>query len=275
VTDKPHENGSIAQALANLQTQLPEVRKAQKAVVPTRAGGSFSYSYAGLPDISKELLPLMGKLGLAWVCRPTLKDDNKLVLAYMLMHVGGERLSGEYPLTGSTPQEIGSAITYARRYVLCSITGLAADDDDDGALANQAARPPRARAEARARTETSARRERPVEPHTSIKTFTELTLALRGAQTIDAVTLIGRQALRELDEKNINQQQFDMLKRAAQTRTEDISSGAATARDGVAGPGGGPVGQPDRGSGPGDTADGRRGGPGAGHGDGGHGDAGH
>jgi hypothetical protein len=155
MTDQP---ASLAEALAVLQTQLPEVRKGQTAVVPTKSGGQYKYTYASLPDISQALLPLMGKLGLAWSCLPTL-SEGRLVLAYVLLHISGEKLEGTYPLAGGTPQEIGSAITYARRYVLCSVTGLAADDDDDGTAASQ---PPSGRnvvAEARRREQR-----RPVEP---------------------------------------------------------------------------------------------------------------
>ena len=58
------------------------------------------------------------------------------MLAYKLLHVSGDHEAGEYPLpTSGTPQAIGSAITYARRYTLVAVTGLAPEDDDDGAAA--------------------------------------------------------------------------------------------------------------------------------------------
>jgi ERF superfamily len=60
------------------------------------------------------------------------------VLAYSLVHASGEREDGIYPLTGGAPQEQGSAITYARRYCLCAVTGVAADADDDGQAAQTA-----------------------------------------------------------------------------------------------------------------------------------------
>ncbi len=77
---------------------------------------------------------LLGEHGLAWVTRPTVVD-GRFVLAYELRHTSGEAITGEYPLTGGTPQEIGSAITYARRYCLCSVTGVAPESDDDDAQA--------------------------------------------------------------------------------------------------------------------------------------------
>jgi hypothetical protein len=127
---------SLAAALAAVQRRLPDVRKGETAHVRSDKG-SYSYRYATLPDITKAVLPLLGENGLAWVTRPTLVDE-RFVLVYELLHVSGEKVSGEYPLpTGGSPQALGSAITYARRYCLCAVTGVAADDDDDGAAATE------------------------------------------------------------------------------------------------------------------------------------------
>jgi hypothetical protein len=130
------EAPSLAAALAAVQRKLPDVRKAETAHVRSDKG-NYSYRYATLPDITKAVLPLLGENGLAWITRPTLVDD-RFVLVYELLHISGEKVSGEYPLpTGGSPQALGSAITYARRYCLCAVTGVAADDDDDGAAATE------------------------------------------------------------------------------------------------------------------------------------------
>jgi hypothetical protein len=61
------------------------------------------------------------------------------VLAYRLGHVDGGEICGFYPLGTGTPQQLGSAITYARRYCLCAVTGVApGGEDDDGAQAERA-----------------------------------------------------------------------------------------------------------------------------------------
>lgn len=132
---------SLAQALAELQRRLPEVRKSETARVITDKG-RYEYRYASLADISAAVLPLLAGLGLSFVCRPTLNAERAFVLAYRLLHVSGEELGGEYPLPASgSPQAAGSAITYARRYTLCAVTGLVASDDDDGAVATAEASP--------------------------------------------------------------------------------------------------------------------------------------
>jgi hypothetical protein len=126
---------NLATAVAVLQTKLPEVRKSSRADVETKTGGTYSYTYADLSNISSQILPLLGELGLSFICKPTF-TDGRFVLAYSLLHVSGDRENGEYPLpTGGTPQAIGSAITYGRRYTLCAVTGLAPEDDDDAATA--------------------------------------------------------------------------------------------------------------------------------------------
>lgn len=125
------DTNGLAQALAKLQTRLPEIRKDQTANT-----GSYSYSYADLAQITRVLMPILGELGLSFTAKPTTTADGRFVLAYKLLHVSGESEAGEYPLpTSGGPQAIGGAITYARRYCLCAVTGVAPEEDDDGAAA--------------------------------------------------------------------------------------------------------------------------------------------
>lgn len=144
---------SLAQALALLQMRLPRIEKSQTAKVETKTGGSYSYSYADLSNISAQLLPMLGALGLSFLARPTF-SEGRFVLAYELLHISGECKAGEYPLpTGGTPQALGSAITYGRRYCLCAVTGVAPEDDDDASAAQ---------AEAAGQKGTAQRSTRPV-----------------------------------------------------------------------------------------------------------------
>ncbi len=134
---------TLAEALVQLQAQLPRVAKDHEAVVTSqRTGKTHKYAYADLTDVSEVIMPLLAALGLSFIACPTLADDmdHRFVLRYRLMHISGDEIYGHYPLPSQgSPQEIGSAITYARRYALCAVTGLApGGDDDDG----QAAEPP-------------------------------------------------------------------------------------------------------------------------------------
>lgn len=133
------ETANIAASLAELQAELPVVAKSKKAKVKTRDGGSYEYTYAGLAEVSEAALPLLSKHGLAFSACPR-GTDHGYELAGVLLHTSGERIEGALPIYGNSPQEIGSAITYARRYLLGSMTGLVTDDDDDGNAAQGARR---------------------------------------------------------------------------------------------------------------------------------------
>lgn len=121
---------TLAEALTALQASLPRVAKTADAQYG---------KYADLAMVSEALLPVLASLGLSWSCCPTMKD-GQFVLNYSLQHVNGDGVEGFYPLpTSGSPQQIGSAITYARRYSLCAVTGLApGGDDDDGQAGEQA-----------------------------------------------------------------------------------------------------------------------------------------
>jgi len=126
---------TLAEALAKLQAALPDVGKGQ-----TANAGTYSYSYADLADCSTAIMPKLAQHGLSFSAKPTLTDDGRFVLRYVLRHTSGEDDGGDYPLpdpTKASAQQVGSAITYARRYTLCAVTGLAPHgEDDDGKAAS-------------------------------------------------------------------------------------------------------------------------------------------
>ena len=74
--------------------------------------------------------PVLAKHGLAFTALP---GGGQLV--GMLLHESGQTLTGSLPISGGTPQALGSSITYGRRYLLGCMTGLVTDDDDDGQVA--------------------------------------------------------------------------------------------------------------------------------------------
>lgn len=118
------EPQNLDEALAALQADLPVLKK-------DKAG--HQSKYADLVQVNAVVLARLNQLGMVWKALPTLLDDGKFVLAYELTHVAsGESESGRYPLKLSdNPQQMGSAITYARRYALLAVTGVAAEDEDD------------------------------------------------------------------------------------------------------------------------------------------------
>lgn len=117
----------IAEALAKFQADMPTVKKGRTADT-----GSYRYKYADLSDITEACAPLLAKQGLAFTCLP-----GREGLVAMLMHDSGQWLTGILPITGATPQAVGSSLTYGRRYLFGCLTGVVTDDDDDGAAASK------------------------------------------------------------------------------------------------------------------------------------------
>jgi len=134
------ETNEIASALAGFQAEVPVIPKTETAKIETSRGGGYGYRYAGLGTIMPIVAPLLSKHGLAFTTMPSRTEDGVPMLVGVLLHSSGQSLQGELPISGRTPQEIGSSLTYGRRYLLCCLTGIVTDDDDDGRLAEQAAR---------------------------------------------------------------------------------------------------------------------------------------
>lgn len=126
----------LAAALARFQKAMPLVAKTKTAQVRSEKG-SYSYTYAGLAEVSAVAAPLLADHGLAFSCVPTVDEHGHILLSGVLMHESGEQLAGSLPISGGTPQQVGSALTYARRYLLGCMTGIVTDDDDDGAAASR------------------------------------------------------------------------------------------------------------------------------------------
>ena len=136
-TNNTTSEPNLASALAAFQAEVPVIPKNKTATVPMKSGGRYTYTYASLADVMTVAGPLLGKHGLAFTAIPDRLDDGGLVLVGRIMHTSGETIEGSLPLRGGTPQELGSSLTYMRRYLLGCLTGVVTDDDLDGALAER------------------------------------------------------------------------------------------------------------------------------------------
>lgn len=133
------DTANIAEALAAFQAEMPTVAKSKKATVPTKSGGNYSYTYAGLAEVTDAAMPYLNKHGLSFSSCPR-QTERGYELSGILLHTSGESLEGSLPLYGNSAQELGSSLTYNRRYLLGCMTGIVTDDDDDGTLAQQTRR---------------------------------------------------------------------------------------------------------------------------------------
>lgn len=127
-----------------------KARKAMGGTVAKDAQGNFG-KYATLAAIVEATTDVLADNGLA-VVQEASTDEAGLVVETWIVHESGALMQFSpltLPLTDRRPQAVGSAITYARRYALAAICGLAPDDDDgqaaqdaqNGAGRTQAQRP--------------------------------------------------------------------------------------------------------------------------------------
>ena len=142
------EHKNLAAALSAFQADLTAVKKGETADT-----GTYTYRYADLADVAREVYPLLGEHGLAFLCRADYVED-RFVLIGELLHVSGESKTAVFPLPFHdriTPQQIGSAITYGRRYHLGCLTGVVTEEDDDGKAASEVPPAPKKQQQRRSR----------------------------------------------------------------------------------------------------------------------------
>jgi hypothetical protein len=205
VSDQP---ANLDEAMAIFQANLPSITKDEKATVKSDKG-NYSYGYAGLDTVSEKVLRELGKLGVSWRCRPTIDESGKFVLAYRLKHVAEGEETGVWPLQGGTPQQIGSAITYARRYALMAVTGVfPRNEDDDGAAASvavhdewEAAKPA---------TDAQA------------KAFDGYLTSLKACETPEQIKNTGQLIKDARGHNRITRNHFDQLQRAGSARLAEL-----------------------------------------------------
>lgn len=114
--------------------------KAQAAFSPVKKDADnpfFKSKYADLAGIWEAIRKPLADNGLAILQEPAGLNGH-IKLATTLVHSSGQytRSILSMPVTKQDPQGYGSAVTYARRYALQSIVGIAAEEDDDGNAAS-------------------------------------------------------------------------------------------------------------------------------------------
>ena len=120
------QNQKLSEALVKAVGELSNVAK-------TANNPYFKSKYAPLDAIIDATRPVLAKHGLAVIQEPVFKEGTAGVETTIVHKDGGTRSSTlTLPLKDQSPQGVGSAITYARRYSLAAVLGIASEDDDDG-----------------------------------------------------------------------------------------------------------------------------------------------
>jgi hypothetical protein len=129
-------NDNIYAAFVKAQAAFPPIPRNKKVTVRS-AKGNYEYYYADLADIMAAVNPHLHANGLAVSWRGFDAPDGVVKLEAVLKHVSMTEFSSG-PVTmaaGQGPQGVGSSTSYAKRYSVCMLLGLATDEDDDAAIA--------------------------------------------------------------------------------------------------------------------------------------------
>src|SRR5437764_3724294 len=129
---------ALAAALAKAQTELTNPEKSLVATIrPDRGGeGPRTFRYAPLSDGLDIVRKTLGKHEIAIFQTTAIDQPTRSVsLTTMLTHASGEWIASEwpvYPVSDTVaPHRMGAALTYARRYALFTLVGIAGEDDLD------------------------------------------------------------------------------------------------------------------------------------------------
>ena len=128
---------AIATALAKAQTELSNPEKAMVGVVYNNRSDSLqSFRYASLSSGLDIVRKALGGHQIAIAQTTDIDRTSGTVnLTTLLLHTSGEWISSDWPVCQlsetSAPRRMGAALTYARRYALFSMVGIAGEDDLD------------------------------------------------------------------------------------------------------------------------------------------------
>ncbi len=137
-------NEERSQGIAELTKSLIKVQRSVNGAKPNKTNPHLKNKYADLASVWDTCRELLADNGLA-VTHTFRESEGGEILTCVatLLHESGEFLTSALTmkLGKTTPQEVGSAATYARRYTLAALVGIVIDDDDDGAKASNPAKP--------------------------------------------------------------------------------------------------------------------------------------
>lgn len=132
------ENSSLNKKFMQVLNEVPNFSTDE-----TANAGSRTYKYLNLATLLKNIKPIFEKHDIAFSQKVTFDGtgDGRQILGTVetvIFDENEQQTVCSYPffVTGD-PQQVGSAITYARRYSLTTVLGIFPDKDDDGGYAKQ------------------------------------------------------------------------------------------------------------------------------------------
>lgn len=133
------DSGELFAALAKAQGQFETARKDSEAKINSSKGqgSSYGYKFADLAAVVAACRRPLSDNGLAVTQHPETISNDTVRLTTVLTHSSGQWMRSEIDagFHGFDIKQLGSAITYLRRYSWMAMLGIVADDDDDGSTA--------------------------------------------------------------------------------------------------------------------------------------------
>ena len=130
--------GTLAAALAKAQGELVNPEKSLVATIRAdgRGGGERTFRYAPLSSGLDIVRKILGQHEIATVQTTSIDPAAGIInLTTVLAHASGEWIASDWPVCAisdtATPHRMGAALTYARRYALFTLVGIAGEDDLD------------------------------------------------------------------------------------------------------------------------------------------------
>lgn len=123
---------NLAKALAKFQADIKDPAR-------DKDNPYFKSKYVALDGLLDAVRPVLAANGLSFIQSPV-SNGQDMGVATLLMHDSGEWIESDpfmLHAVKNDPQAGGSAITYARRYSLSAVLGVAWDDDDDANMATK------------------------------------------------------------------------------------------------------------------------------------------
>jgi ERF superfamily protein len=130
--------GSLAGALAKAQSELVNPEKSLAATIRSEGAGGAeqTFRYAPLSSGLEIVRKTLGQHEIATLQTTSIDQAGGIVsLTTVLAHASGEWIASDWPVCAiadtATPHRMGAALTYARRYALFTLVGIAGEDDLD------------------------------------------------------------------------------------------------------------------------------------------------
>ena len=130
--------GNLAAALAKAQPELINPEKSLSATIRSEdtGGAEQSFRYAPLSSGLEIVRKTLGQHEIATMQTTSIDQVAGIVsLTTVLAHASGEWIASDWPVCTisetATPHRMGAALTYARRYALFTLVGIAGEDDLD------------------------------------------------------------------------------------------------------------------------------------------------